>query len=279
EGDGRRGVDPRRGARPSQDGAPPRLSLSSNAPDPRRRRGDTAAVLEGWGSFRQGSRRWISALAGGLAAFVLASPATAATIPVNTTADETTPGDDLCSLREAVFAADFNASGTDCVQGDAATEDTIQLGAGTYGLDAPHGSLHFQNAADTGGVLISGAGRSATTIHANTGLDATLIATQAPGPLSLEDVTLDAGGSDMSTAGGVETITNSLTLNRVGITNTTGEFGGGVYFQPDLTDHPDAALTITGSVIDGNTATSSFFTQAGGAGVSTQGPTTITRSA
>jgi len=213
----------------------------------------------------------------GLAALLSAQPASAATIDVNTTADGFT-SDGLCSLREAVSSADENSS-VDCTPGDVTTEDTIQLDAETYNLVAPHGRLFMQNPTATGGVTIVGAGRSVTTIHASTGFNDSLLVTQAPGTLTIQDLTLDGGGTSTTVVGGVETITNSLTLERVGITNNTGMFGGGVYFQPDTTAHPNAELTITDSLIDNNTATSSVFMSAQGGGVSTQGKSTISRTA
>jgi CSLREA domain-containing protein len=217
----------------------------------------------------------------GLCAAVLsaAQPVSAATITVNTTTDEVTPSNGVCSLREAVDSADFNQPGGDCTQGDAEAEDTIQLGPGTYDLVTPFGTLTFQNTMAGGGATIVGAGMSSTTIHASTGFNDQLLFTQAAGPLTVRDLTLDDGGTAADVSGGVESITNSLTLDRVAITDSTGMFGGGVYFQPNTSTYPNAAMTITDSVIDNNTATSSFFMSAQGGGVTTQGKTTISRTA
>ena len=70
-------------------------------------------------------------------AFVLAwgsvASASAATLNVNTTTDETTAGDQLCSLREAVAAANSPGTASDCGTADSVS-NTIVLGAGTYTL-------------------------------------------------------------------------------------------------------------------------------------------------
>jgi CSLREA domain-containing protein len=69
------------------------------------------------------------------AAALLPAGAGATSIPVNSTADNKTD-DGLCTLREAVDAANTNAvvnpgGGNDCPAGDAVS-DTINLPAGTY---------------------------------------------------------------------------------------------------------------------------------------------------
>src|SRR5262245_27780731 len=106
-------------------------------------------MLEGRGWSRSRALRRMTWLSGGLAAMVLASPAAAATITVTTTADNATSGDDICSLREAAFSADFNSPTPDCTQGDAGSLDTIQLGVGTYELNT---GLNLMNTSDTGGL-------------------------------------------------------------------------------------------------------------------------------
>jgi CSLREA domain-containing protein len=230
-------------------------------------------MFQGWGSARSGRLRWTTWLMGVLAALLVASPASAATISVNTTTDEFTPMDGLCSLREALSSADFNSS-DDCTPGDASTLDTVQLAATTYDLAAPFGTILLQNAVDTGGVEIVGQGMSVTEIQATPTFDSQILATQAAGPLALQDLTIE-GGETTGFGGAISDISNSLTLTRVRVADNTASFGGGVYFQPNTTDHPDAALTITDSVIEDNIATNSG-TQSFGGGVDTQGVTVIT---
>ena len=74
-----------------------------------------------------------------LAAMLSAGTAFGATLNVNTTTDETTTGDSLCSLREAVMAINAGAD-NDCINASAdayGTNDTINLPAGTYTLTIP----------------------------------------------------------------------------------------------------------------------------------------------
>src|SRR5438067_248757 len=70
------------------------------------------------------------ALTGALA-LAPSGPAVAATIAVNTTADETVP-DGHCSLREAISAAngDSKGPGADCANGSGA--DTVKLAKGHF---------------------------------------------------------------------------------------------------------------------------------------------------
>ncbi|AOY86843.1 hypothetical protein BKP64_00865 [Marinobacter salinus] len=69
-------------------------------------------------------------------AAITASGANAATLSVDTTADDLTSGDGLCSLREAVIAINTTGSTAgDCAaDGVYGTSDTINLPAGTYRL-------------------------------------------------------------------------------------------------------------------------------------------------
>jgi hypothetical protein len=216
---------------------------------------------------------WLTGIA---AILLLAPPARAATIAVNNTTDEVTSSDGLCSLREAVSSADVNGS-DDCTAGEAANLDTIELDAETYQLSAPFTGFLLQNPADVGGVEIVGQGMSDTDIEAGPTFNSQILGIQSPSPVALADLTIE-GATTASFGGAISDISNSLTLTRVRLTNNTASFGGGIYFQPDKTNHPNAALTITDSVIDGNKATSGTFTQSFGGGIDTQGKTVITGS-
>ncbi|MFL5843089.1 MAG: choice-of-anchor Q domain-containing protein [Solirubrobacteraceae bacterium] len=68
---------------------------------------------------------------------VATSPASAATISVTTTADSVIV-DGRCSLREAVTAANFNAS-SDCTPGSPSGRDFVVLPAGTFTLTGTSG--------------------------------------------------------------------------------------------------------------------------------------------
>jgi CSLREA domain-containing protein len=105
-------------------------------------------------------------------ALLLAAPAGAATIGVNTTVDQIDANDGQCSLREAVESANGNAiSGGatgECPAGDPG-QDTLALGTGTFVLDKDDAIPG--NSSDDLAVLesltIQGQGADATTIDVN----------------------------------------------------------------------------------------------------------------
>lgn len=186
--------------------------------------------------------------------------ARAATINVNTLTDETTSGDNLCSLREAVNAADDNAS-TDCIPGESGVLDTVVLGPGTVSLDPtqPNPRLVIDSATDTGGLKIHGAGMGSTTIS-GAATDAPILDTANKGLLTIEDLTLSGGGGATTfLGGGILASGNSVTLTRTRLTGSQAQFGAGIEFSPDLTNFPAATLTIADSLIDSNTATPTVF--------------------
>lgn len=109
--------------------------------------------------------RALAALIAAIASLALASPASAATIDVDTTAD----GD--CALREAVRAANTNLAVDACTAGQT-TADTIDVPAGSYRLAIPGTGKDFGAAGDldlTGGpsgpVRVAGAGARTTTVN------------------------------------------------------------------------------------------------------------------
>lgn len=156
----------------------------------------------------------------------LASPASAATIDVNTTADElNTDGD--CALREAVRAANTNSPVDACTAG-AVTADTVAVDAGTYTLAIPGGNEDAAQTGDldlTGGgrVTVAGAGARATTVDGadldrvfDVRFEATaeisrLAITNGDAPLGSQ------GGAPVSEpGGGVRNSSRALTLPRGG---------------------------------------------------------------
>lgn len=216
------------------------------------------------------------------AAFLLPASASAETIGVTTTADETTING-FCSLREAVSSADANGS-IDCTPGEDDALDTVVLGAFAYEL-AGANPLFLQSTTETdaAGTKIVGTGMGSTTITgAVEPFGDSLLKTQSSSPLALEDLTISAGGTGNAIqGGGIQAITNSLALTRVQMTDNTAQYGGAIYFQPNLIDHPSARLTINGSTIDSNHATPSTFfpnSDAYGGGIYATGPATITDS-
>ncbi len=140
---------------------------------------------------RGGTRFCLSVAVTGLACVLVlgAQVASAATINVTTTNDEnsSTPANVLCSLREAVIAANTNLPVGACPAGGHGL-DTIVLPAGTYTLTIGGGG---EDAAETGDLDVLGAttiqgnGANSTIIDANS-LDRAFEARAVTG----EDVTL-----------------------------------------------------------------------------------------
>ena len=200
-------------------------------------------------------------LAIGLAlAAIAASPASAgaATLVVNTTQDEMTPGDGLCSLREAI--AEVNAPGTasDCGLADVGQANTITLGAQTYTLtikpsggdDNSTGDLDV--AGSVSGLTISGTG-PATVIdasgmsHPATAPGDRALSVAAGAGVTLSALTVTGGhapagtsgtagtpnGGNGSDGGGIDN-QGSLTLDHVTVSDNHAGEGGFGYFPPQF---------------------------------------------
>lgn len=190
-----------------------------------------------------------------LGSLVLAAPAQAAAITVNTFADELTIDGD-CSLREALVSA--NTDGADpnsdaCTPGSGT--DTIVLPAGTYLRTGPS-ALDVTSPITVdpiGTVVIDGNDTSR------------LWFVDAAGSLTLTDVTLRRGGG--MGGGGV---LNAGTLVLRGVTleaNTAGEGGGvanfGTLTASNVTFSGNAALADGGGLHNEGTATLNNVTLAG----------------
>ena len=178
--------------------------------------------------------------AGSVAAAVLAAPITAhaATITVTTTADAVR-ADGVCSLREAVSAANADAASPgagECAAGTPSATDRIVLGPGLYrrsvagvGEDAnASGDLDV-----TGPLEILGAGSAVTIIDA-AGIDRVLDV-RPGGSLRLADVSLTGGAAP----GGASAPPAIAPANPggpvVGGAGGAGEDGGGVRAAGPLT--------------------------------------------
>jgi CSLREA domain-containing protein len=183
-----------------------------------------------------------------------ALPARAATITVDTTADENNSDGD-CSLREAIRAANLDTAVDACPAGSGT--DTIILPAGNYVFDpalgAPNEDLALTGDLDIREALIlSGAGRTSTTIDAGNH-DRVLHVLFAD--VEISGVTITNGNSGDVSGGGIYVTDGAFTLTNSRVTNNSagasGTFhGGGIYFSAGA-----AILTIVHSRIDGNTAT------------------------
>jgi CSLREA domain-containing protein len=169
----------------------------------------------------------------GLLLHTSAAPiAHAATITVNTTADELNADGD-CSLREAVRAANLDSAVDGCLAGSGA--DTIALAQGTYTLSI---AGIGEDAALTGDLdilhdlSITGAGASTTAIDGNR-LDRVLDVRGAN--MHLARLSIRNGSADTS-GGGIANNAGALTLDDVMVSdNQAAEDGGGVANMGTLT--------------------------------------------
>jgi CSLREA domain-containing protein len=172
--------------------------------------------------------------------------ARAATISVNTTADDNTVNGN-CTLREAIRAANLNQVVDACSKGSGA--DTISLPAGTYVLSLAGAG---ENAAATGDLditdplTIAGAGKTSTVIYGN-GLDRVL---DIYDPVNISDVTISGGNSGAESGGGIRAAgALTLTTSRVS-ENASGAGGGGINVSSVT-----ARLTVVDTRIYSNSAT------------------------
>jgi CSLREA domain-containing protein len=198
-----------------------------------------------------------------------ATPARAATITLTTNLD-TFPGDHLCSLREAILAANTDTAVDACPAGNGA--DTLILPAGEYILSLAGIN---ENAALTGDLditedlIITGAGSGATTINAN--LIDRLFHIISPSTVEISGVTITLGKADL---GGGILNTGTLTLTDTAFNdNNATNGGGGIYNSGTATISTSAfsgnsadlgggiyntgggTMTITNSTVSGNTVT------------------------
>jgi CSLREA domain-containing protein len=202
----------------------------------------------------------------GIAIGANAGAASAATITVNSTADDliSAPDDGDCALREAVEAAHTNAAVDQCQAGDPSglVLDTIELGPGTYQV-----SLGVGDDTNEAGDLdvfadVSGPGSGPLRIDgtapgvtidalANNGNDDRAIDGRT-GNLTISDLTV-TGGRAFGQGGGIRSVGGNLTLTNVTVTDNQaiGAEGGGVFHAPSSSS---ANLTVTDSRITQNTA-------------------------
>jgi hypothetical protein len=234
--------------------------------------------------------RLVTMVAGAVVALNVGHAA-AATITVNTTSDDVSTGDGMCSLRKAIN--DVNAPGSN--SGDCAPAafgaNTIALGANTYFLTAPAAGTTsaLKILSTVTDLTITGAGEGATTINASSSGARTLQI--APGAtVTLSELTLTGGhapdgtmgspafGGSTGGAGAVGAngggILNqgSLTLSEAAVTNSTAGDGGAGGAGGSSTAagggaggdgaaggagggiYSTGAVTLTGATISGNRA-------------------------
>ena len=195
-------------------------------------------------------------------------------ITVNTNADNTTD-DGLCTLREAITAANTNTAvngADDCNHDGSAGTDTITF-AGNYTITLTGSQLP---AVDTA-IVITGNGAANTIIQAdalpNTATYRVIEVTSA-GSLTLDNLTIRNGKcngscpSSPNNGGGIYN-NGTLTVSNSTISNNyASNFGGGIYNYDAL-----AVLAVTDSTISFNSAIID------GGGVNSLGTLSVTNSA
>jgi CSLREA domain-containing protein len=171
-------------------------------------------------------RRCLSALVFVLAtAAVAASPAVASTLTVNTTFDDTSPFDGLCSLREAIAAVDSPGSQDGACAPAAFGPNTIVLGPKLYTLFSPNRVLSV--ASTVRDLTITGAGEHQTTIDA-TNLDDRVLQIAPGASVTISTLTISGGHAQAGAQG------DNATTGTAG-TGGPGDNGGGILNQGTLT--------------------------------------------
>jgi len=190
------------------------------------------------------------------------SPVSANTITVTTTVDEDVDNS-ACSLREAIIAANTDATYNGCSAGSGA--DIITVPAGIYTLSSQLPDLD-------GIITINGVGSTFTIVEANACNPIEEVCTHinrivdiaVSGTVTLADLTLRHGRSIGNM--GVGYNYGNLTINDCIITTNEGGYGGAIR------NHYDGILTINDSIISYN------FAQDQGGGIWNLGTSIINNS-
>jgi CSLREA domain-containing protein len=173
----------------------------------------------------------------GLVLAYASSPAWAAEITVNTPDDELNSDGD-CSLREAIQAANTDASVDGCDAGSG--PDTINLPSGTYllssQLDVTAGST----------VTVDGGGATSTFIDGGNAVRLFFVASGAQ--LSLNELTLTKGHIGSNDGGAIRNQGTLVVTNSTFSGNTSNNQGGGIFST--------GTLEVSNSTFSGNSSQS-----------------------
>ncbi|MFN8603362.1 MAG: CSLREA domain-containing protein [Candidatus Binatia bacterium] len=189
-----------------------------------------------------------------LALLIAASPVGAATITVDSTADELDSSGD-CSLREAIRAANTNTAQDGCAAGSSGSLDTIVLANGAvYGLTkagaddaAQVGDLDIANDTAAQDLRIEVAGNGTATIDNQLKNPTDRLLSVASGANVLLRGVIVSGGNVADGGGGLLAGTGTtVTLESCAFTgNVAGQGGGAV-------DFASGTLSVNGCVFTGN---------------------------
>jgi CSLREA domain-containing protein len=188
------------------------------------------------------------------ASFAITTPVSAATILVNSFADNMT-NDGLCTLREAIIAANTDSAYRGCPAGNG--EDTIALPKGTYTLNSQLPNITSQ-------IIINGSGASSTIIQASacnpiekpegcTPANYRVFSVDSGSSLHIDKLTIRHGYAENS-GGGIQNLGTLIVMDSI-LSGNLGASGGAVL---------NSGFTgIVRSVFSNNMADSS---QGGGSG-------------
>jgi CSLREA domain-containing protein len=211
-------------------------------------------------------------LAALIASAAYVTPAYAAGVVVNTNSDTVNANDGLCSLREAITAANTNtASGPaagECSAGSGA--DTITF-AGNYTITLAPASGQLPNV--TSPITVNGNGAAKTIVQAHASPNTAtkrVFYVDNGGNLTLNRLTVRNGRCNGSctvipdSGGGILNLGTLKVTNSVIRANSATSIGGGIYDQL-------GTLMVTNSIISGNSA-------GHGGGIESTGTLTVTNS-
>ena len=175
----------------------------------------------------------------------------AASLTVNTLADNTINGDGQCTLREAIYAANYDTNFNDCIGSGAFGADTITFSvSGTIVLGST-----LPDIADADGLTIDGSGQKPA-ISGNDSVRVLNVASYSL--LTLQNLAVTHGYAASGFGGG---ITNSGTMT---ITNSTISKNKSLHGGGGIRNYTDATLTIINTTVSTNTVTGTDGSYGGG---------------
>jgi CSLREA domain-containing protein len=167
-----------------------------------------------------------------LAGLALTTPAQAARIKVETTADQF-GGGEKCSLREAIRAANQDTPFGGCSAGNG--KDVIRLRAATYRLSRPLVGSDTPGEGDldiTEGVVIRGRSPHDTIVDGNRATTSDRVLEVLDGTVFIRGIQIRDGGDELIAGGGIHSATgSSLNLRNVVVRENLASFGGGVFSE------------------------------------------------
>jgi hypothetical protein len=161
----------------------------------------------------------------------------------------------VCTLRDAITAANTDTATGGCLAGSGA--DTIVLSGDTYAYSAEF-APGSGNALPAISSEITIEGHGSTISRSGTSDDFRILYVGPDGDLTLNETTI-SGGSTSARGGGILNL-GVLTVNNSVISGNSARWGGGI--SNDAFDYDDSTLTLNNSTVSGNSA------EMGGGGIS-----------